>query len=172
MDFTDIIVSRRSIRKYSGKEVSDGQLIKLIKSGMYAPSTMNKQPWYFIILRDHDVFKEIIEVHPHSKMLKEASAAILVCRDKNKEHLPEYGTQDCAACTQNILLAAHSSGLGAVWLGIYPRKERITKIISLLNIPSGIEPFSLISVGYPGEEKDLPDRFHLDRIFFNKWGEK
>ncbi len=169
MDFQKLIISRRSIRKYSGKTVTDNQVLDLIKAGMYAPSTMNKQPWHFIIIRDQNTFDEINKVHPHSKMLKIASVAILVCRDRNKEYMPDYGTQDCAACTQNILLAAHSSGLGAVWLGVFPRAERMKRIINLMDLPSGIEPFSLISIGYPAEEKDLPDRYQTDRIHYEKW---
>jgi len=169
MSLFDLIISRRSIRKYSGEEVSDLIVKDIIKAGMYAPSAMNTQPWHFVVMRDQAKFDGIIDVHPHSRMLKDASVAILVCRDKTMEHLPNYGTQDCAACTQNMLLATHALGLGAVWLGIFPRKERVDKIISLLKLPEHIEPFSLISIGYPGEVKEIPDRYKNDRIHFEKW---
>jgi nitroreductase len=76
---------------------------------------------------------------------------------------------DCAAATQNILLAAQALGLGAVWLGVYPRQERQGAIREIFDLPSHIQPFSLISIGYPAEEKGIPERFKQDRIRWNAW---
>jgi nitroreductase len=102
-------------------------------------------------------------------MLNQASVAILVCIDKKLETHNEMGIQDCSAATQNILIAANAKKLGAVWLGIFPREERMNGIINLLKIPENIIPFSLISIGYPNEEKPIENRYNESRVHFNKW---
>jgi nitroreductase len=76
---------------------------------------------------------------------------------------------DCSAATQNILLATHGLGLGAVWLGLHPREERKDDIKSIINLPNHIQPLSLISIGIPDEQKQDPERFKLERIHYNTW---
>jgi len=98
-----------------------------------------------------------------------AALAILVCGDENLELSKGYWPVDCAAATQNILLAAHALGLGAVWLGVYPRQERQSALRKIFGLPSHVHAFSLISIGYPAEEKGLPDRLKKDRIRWNEW---
>ena len=169
METIHAILSRRSIRKYTDKQVSREDVNDLLKAAMAAPSANNCQPWHFVVINDHQIMDRIPEFHPYSRMLKDASVAILVCIDKNLENADGYGIQDCSAATQNILLAAHAKGLGAVWLGIYPREVRIDGIKNLLEIPDGIMPLSLISIGYPAEEKPPANRFDKARIHYNKW---
>ena len=103
-------------------------------------------------------------------MLKQATLAILVCGDEQSQQLKGYWIQDCSAATENILIAAHAIGLGAVWLGIYPREERILGIRQLLHIPDHVIPLSLISIGYPAEHKPPSNRFDTSRIHYNQWG--
>ena len=169
MNTMDVILSRRSIRKYTDQQVSEEDINELPKAGMAAPSANNCQPWHFVVINDHQIMDRIPEFHPYSKMLKSASVAILICIDKNLENADGYGIQDCSAATQNILLAAHANGLGAVWLGIYPREVRIEGVKKLLGIPGGIMPLSLISIGYPSEEKPPANRFDEARVHYNKW---
>ena len=170
MDIYQAILTRRSIRKYSSQEISDEIIEKIIKAAMYAPSAVNKQPWHFIAVNDVKLFEKIMEVHPHAKMLREAKLAIIICGDTNLAHGEGiYWPVDCAAATENMLLAAHGLGLGAVWLGVYPREERISGIEKLFNLPANIKPFSIISLGYPAEKKEQTDRFNTDRIHYNKW---
>ena len=163
------ILKRRSIRQYSGKPVNKSDIELLLKSGMYAPSARNQQPWHFIVITDRTVLNRIMEIHPYAGMLAAAELAILVCGDTDLELSKGYWSVDCAAATQNILLAAHSMGMGAVWLGVYPREERQTGLRELFDLPGHIQPFSLISVGYPAEEKAFPDRFKEERIHHNQW---
>jgi nitroreductase len=113
--------------------------------------------------------KQITTFHPHSNMLKEAPLAILVCCDKQLEKHKGMWIQDCSAATENILIAANAKGLGSVWLGIYPRSERVNGMRSLLNIPEHVIPFSLISIGYPAEQKSKEDRYNNSRVHYNKW---
>jgi nitroreductase len=169
MEVLEAIITRRSIRKYTGERVTDAQVELLLKAGMYAPSAVNKQPWHFIVFRDRKVIEEIIKIHPNGRMLKDSDVAILVCFDENLQHDVGYGPVDCSNATQNILLAAHGTGLGAVWVGIYPRENRIKGVHRLFNLPGHIKPFSIISIGYPAEEKELPERFKKVRIHYEKW---
>ena len=169
MDAMETILTRRSIRKYTGKRISDEQVELLLKAAMYAPSAVNKQPWHFLVFRDAETKKSIVEFHPNASMLTDADAGILVCYDENLQHDAGYGPVDCSAATQNILLAAHAAGLGAVWVGIYPRQNRIEAIHRVFSLPENIKPFSIVSLGYPSEEKSFPDRFRKERIHYGKW---
>ncbi|MBN1180680.1 MAG: nitroreductase family protein [Bacteroidales bacterium] len=170
MDAFETIITRRSIRKYTHDEISKETIDKLLKAAMYAPSAVNKQPWHFIIIDNKSIFEKIMEVHPHAKMLNEAALAIIICGDTKLAHGDGiYWPVDCAAATENMLLAAHGLGLGAVWLGVYPREERISGIEKLFKLPANIKPFSIISLGYPAETKEQPDRFIKERIHYNKW---
>ena len=168
MDAMEVILSRRSIRRYTEKPVSDEVLKELLEAAMCAPSAANRQPWYFVVINDRKILDEIPNLHPYSQMLKEAPVAILVCCDSDLQ-LDDYGVQDCSAATQNILLAAHAGGLGAVWLGVYPLEQRVAAIQKLLDLPENIIPISLISIGYPAEQKPRLDRYRADRVHYNRW---
>ena len=164
----DLLRTRRSIRKYTDQEISNHQLETIIKAGMYAPSAVNKQPWHFIIFRDKNTIGKITGYHPYATMLKHAPAAILVCWDEKLQHAG-YGPVDCSAATQNILLAAHALGIGAVWVGIYPREQRIKATHELFRLPENIRPFSIVPVGFSEESKNQPDRFRPERIHYETW---
>ena len=165
----DAVLSRRSIRKYNKKPVSDELIKKLLDAAMSAPSAGNEQPWHFIIITDPRILSKIPTFHNHAEMLKGASLAILVCSDMNLDKHKGMWVQDCSAATENMLIAVQAQGLGAVWLGIYPREERINGLRKLLSIPEHIIPFSLISIGYPAETKPKANRYNESRIHYNKW---
>ena len=169
MEVLDAIIDRRSIRQYTSEHVPDETIELLLKAAMYAPSAVNKQPWEFIVFRNRDTMQRIIAVHPNASMLLRANAAILVCWDERRQHDAGYGPVDCAAATQNILLAAHGLGLGAVWVGIYPRQKRMEVIQSLFSLPDHIRGFSIIALGFPAEQKNRPDRFDRNKIHMEKW---
>lgn len=163
------IFQRRSIRKYTKEEVSKEHVIELLTAAMAAPSAGNGQPWEFIVIRNKQIFDRIMEVHPYSKMLDEASVAIVVCGNTEIERFKGYWVQDCSAATQNILLMANYLGLGAVWLGVYPTEERVEEIKNILEIPKHAIPLSIISIGYPAEEKLPENRYEESKIHFEKW---
>ncbi len=172
MDVLEAIFTRRSIRRYSDKAVNNGIVDKIIHAGMYAPSAVNKQPWHFIVFEKVETRKAIMEVHKSSGMLAGAKKAVLVCVDEDLQHDEEYGLLDCSAATQNMLLAAHAQGLGACWIGIYPRKTRIDGLRKIFNLPDHIIPLSVISLGYPAEVKETPDRIKSERIHRETWENK
>jgi len=169
MDAMDAILSRRSIRRYTTQSVSDDVVKELLEAGMSAPSAGNEQPWHFIVLTDRQILDEIPTFHPYSRMLREAPLAILVCGDVQLQKYEGYWVQDCSAATENILIAVQAKGLGAVWLGVYPIEERVVGMRKLLGIPEHVIPFSLISIGYPAEQKPRADRYDLSRIRHNGW---
>ena len=169
MDAMENILGRRSIRKYVNKPVPEEVVRQLLDAGMHAPTARNIQPWHFVVVDERDMLDNLSAAHPYAKMLQESTMDILVCGDRNLQEMDGYIIQDCSAATQNIMLAAHALGLGSVWLGMYPREERMKKVGELLNIPSNILPVALISIGYPDESKPLPDRYKSDRIHFNKF---
>jgi nitroreductase len=169
MEVLDAIWNRRSIRQYTMDQVTDDQISSLLKAAMYAPSAVNKQPWHFIVFRDKTTFKKITEKHPNASMLLQASAAILVCWDERLQHDTGYGPVDCAAATQNILLAAYSMGIGSVWVGLYPRLPRMEGIQEIFKLPPEIKGFCIVSLGFPAEKKLQPQRFNPERIHFEKW---
>jgi nitroreductase len=169
MDVFEALLNRRSIRKYTGEKVSDELLEKIIEAGMYAPSAVNTKPWHYIVFRSASTFDAIIEANSNAGMLKQASAAILICYDEKLQHDNGYGPVDCSAATQNMLLAAHGLGLGACWVGIYPRQNRIDALHNLFNLPEHVVPFAVISIGFPNEARNKPLRFLKDRIHWEKW---
>lgn len=163
------ILERRSIRKYTGEKVSDALVEDLLRAAMAAPSGGNEQPWEFIVVRDKGIREKITEFHPYSQMLPGADLAIIVCGDVSREKYKGLWVQDCAAATENILITAQEKGLGAVWLGVYPEKDRMDGLEKLLDLPKGVYPFSIVSVGYPAEHKEPADRFDKARIHYDKW---
>jgi nitroreductase len=169
MDAIVSILSRRSIRKYKKKQISKELIKNLLEAAMSAPSAGNEQPWHFIVITDTQILGEIPTFHNHAEMLKDASLAILVCCDKNLQKHKEMWIQDCSAATENILIAVQAKELGAVWLGVYPRTERVNGLKKLLNIPEYIIPFSLVSIGYPAEQKPKANRYNESRIHYNIW---
>lgn len=165
----DVILSRRSIRRYKDQSISNDVVEILLKAGMAAPSAGNEQPWEFVVLRDREIMRRITEVHPYARMLLNTDVAIVVCGDETKEVYKGFWVQDCSAATENILLAAVDQGLGAVWLGVHPMKDRVDAVKALLKLPENIIPLSIIPIGYPDEKKEKSDRFNKDRIHYDQW---
>lgn len=163
------IFERRSIRKYLPRPISEDDAEKLLRAAMAAPSAGNQQPWEFIVIRDKEKMDAITKIHPYSQMLKEAQLAIVVCADLDRESHQGYWVQDCAAATQNLMLEAQHLNIGSVWLGVYPREDRVEKIKELLGIPQRVIPLSIVSLGYPAETKKPSDRYDSSRIHLNKW---
>ncbi len=170
MDAIEAILSRRSIRKYEPLPVPGDIVVRLLRCAMAAPSAGNEQPWHFVVITDRKILDEIPKFHSHSQMLTEAPAAIAICSDEELEKYKGFGVQDCAAATQNILLAAHALGLGGVWLGMHPSEDAHTRAMrKLLNLPAHVTPFALVALGYPAEDKPAADRYEATRVHMNRW---
>lgn len=170
MDAIEAILTRRSVRNYRKKDVNPELLQELIRAAMHAPSGADEQPWYFLVINDKLLLEKIPSIHPYAAMVSQAPVAVLVCGDPGREKHTGMWVQDCAAATENFLLAAHATGLGSVWVGVYPREERMAPLRRLLNIPERIMPFALLPLGYPeAAAETIEDRFSEDRIRTNHW---
>ncbi len=166
MDLFKGLLTRRSVRKYSDRAVDDALIWQILKAGMFAPSANNTQPWHFLVSRDKDIFRGFLKVHPNSKMLMNADCGILVIRNTELQYAEGYGTTDCSAATENILLAAHALGLGACWIGTYPRENRIAYLKQAFDLPDHLVPFAMVSIGWPANEPRQPERFDESRVIW------
>ncbi len=169
MDTMQAILTRRSVRKYTDQPVTPELVETFLRAAMHAPSAINQQPWQFVVLDDPALLARIPDVNPYASMAAHAPLGILICGDLSLEKSPDYWVQDCAAATQNLLLAVHAHGLGAVWTGIYPRTERVASYRALLDLPEHIIPFAFIVIGYPAQEPAPQDRYRAERVHQNKW---
>jgi nitroreductase len=169
METIQAILTRRSIRRFTPEPVSEADLEALLRAAMSAPSAGNERPWHLVVLDDRALLEAVPRFHPYSQMLREAPLAILVCGDRRLEKHPGFWIQDCSAATQNLLLAAHARGLGAVWLGVHPRPEREAGMRELLQLPEPIVPLALVAVGHPAEQPPPEDRFARERVHRNRW---
>jgi nitroreductase len=169
MDALEAIRTRRSIREYQDKPVPQDLVQRVLAAAMSAPSACNAQPWQFVVIRDRKILKEVPRLNPYAAMAEHAPLAILVCGDLSLEKSAGYWVVDCAAAVQNLLLAAHALGLGAVWTGIYPQQDRVEGFRGLLNLPQQVIPHSLIPMGYPAEQPAHEDRYRPDRVHLDGW---
>lgn len=169
MDTIEAILTRRSIRRYTSQPISEEITQILLKAGMQAPSTRNCQPWHFVVFTDRTLMDIIPTFHPYAKSMLSAPLAILVCGDDKLTARPNGWRVDCSAAIENILLAAHALGLGAVWMAIDPDAQRLEGMRRLVQFPSEVTPFGLISIGYPDEKPVIEERFNPQRVHYNKW---
>ncbi len=171
METLEAIHTRRSIRKYTDQLIAPKMLEQILAAGMMAPSARNEQPWQFVVVQDRGTLAALAKTSPYGAMTEHAAAAIVVCGDTQRETVPNlnYWVIDCSNATQNILLAAHALGLGAVWIAMYPRAERVAALRQVLPLPDQITPLCLVSLGYPAEAKGPVDRFDPARIHYEHW---
>ncbi len=169
----EAILDRRSVRVYVDKPIDAETLKALVNAGMYAPSARNQQPWRFIIVTDKARLKALHGDIPVWAMLDHAAAAIVVLADTALITTAQrsYFLEDCGACAENILLAAHALGLGAVWLGTHPVPEREAHASKVLGLPGdgSIVPFCVISLGYPAQTPERPERWDDSRVKWEQW---
>lgn len=169
MDILKAISTRRSIRQFSGEAVSPDDLNKVLAAGFQAPSAHNYQPRDYIVIKSPETIGQIAAVHTYAKMLPQAGLGIIVCGDKSKQPQTGFLIADCAAAIQNMLLAAHGLGLGAVWCGLYPVSHLTKAISNVCKIPSSIIPVGLVVLGQKIEEKDPVDRFDQTKVHREQW---
>lgn len=169
------IMTRTSIRAFTGQSVSSDTVEMLLRAGMAAPTAVNLQPWHFVAITDRAKLDEMRQANPHAKMLEQAPLAIVVCGDMNKAMEGpgrDFWIQDCSAATENILLAAHALGLGAVWTGGHPIEERVNTLREILQLPENLIPLCAIVIGYPAENPEPKDKWKTENVSYNTYGGK
>jgi nitroreductase len=169
VDTLEAIRTRRSVRRYDARPVPEELIEKVLAAAMSAPSARNAQPWHFVVIDDRAMLAEVARINPNAQMARNAPLGIMVCGDLSLELSPGYWVVDCAAAVENLLLAAHALGLGAVWTGVYPRQERMDGLRRLAKLPDNVMAHSLVLLGYPGEQPPPRDAFRADRIHRNAW---
>ncbi len=176
MDLFQAIFDRRSIRRFIDRPVEEEKIAKILDAGRWAPSVGNLQEWRFIIVKDKKRIVTISEAALGQYWMNRAYAIIVVLTN-DRRVTSSYGRrgaelyikQDAAAATQNILLAAHSLGLGACWVGSFDDSS----LRRILKIPDEISVHALIPIGYPAEKPNAPHRLNLDHIiYFDEYGKE
>lgn len=177
------ILTRRSVRDFTGESIKKEDLVLLLKAGMAAPSAVNRQPWAFVAVEKKETLEGLSAVLPYAKMLPKSSAAIVVCGlpDKSKiinlavkvvsgVSLGDFWITDCSVASENILLAAHALGLGAVWTAVFPNGELVDAVRKILAIPDDVIPLNVIPIGIP-VNKNIPpiDKFKEKNIHWGEW---
>ncbi len=161
----DILLSRRSIRKFQAAPVSAQDITDILHAAMQAPSAGNEQAWQFVILQG-DTLEQYLNLNRNTP--KGAPIGILVCADLSAQKYEGYAVQDCAAATENILLAAHEKGLGSVWTAVFP--TAVADVNALLGLPEHVVPFACIPIGYAdGTAQMPPSRYDAAKVHHNAW---
>ena len=166
----ETLMTRTSIRSFTDRPVSADTIEMLLRAGMAAPTAVNKQPWHFVVITDRAKLDELGGNGRQSQMWQESTLAIAVCGNMEKAlegPAQAFWIQDCSAATENILLAAHALGLGAVWTGCYPMEERVANVSQVLNLPEHIVPLCVIVMGYPNEQPEPKDKWKVENISYN-----
>ncbi len=168
------IMTRTSIRIYKDQPVEQEKIDIMLKAAMAAPTAVNLQPWHFIVITDKKTIGLLSGRQPTN-----APLLIAVCGDTDKTtmpdgqgKLPDFWIQDVSAATENLLLAAHALGLGAVWTGVYPIMERTAEVANVLNCPTNIVPLAVVRIGYPDEAPEPKNKFKEENISYEKFGGK
>lgn len=160
------IFERISIRKYEDRPVEPEKITQILRAAMAAPSAGNQQPWEFYVVTDKEKIKAPSETNPYAGCAANAPVIIVPCYRAEGLRFNMYDTIDLSIATENILLEVTSLGLGAVWIGTAPIKERMEKVEAILDIPNTLRAFALVPVGYPAESRPQQDRFDESRIHY------
>lgn len=169
MNVIEAINTRRSIRKFTGEIISDEELKVILKAGFQAPSAHNFQPRDYVVVKDKEIIDKIADFHPYAKMLPKAGCGIVVCGDSQKQPQMGFLVADCSAAIQNMLLAAHGLGLGAVWCGIYCDEKLVKNMSEVLKLPEKIIPIGMVVVGKKAVDKEAVDRYDESKVHYDRW---
>lgn len=166
VSLVDVVISRRSIRRYEQKEIPKDVLDKILDAGRQAPSAANKQPWHFIVVTDPEIKKELSK-GMFNRFIKDTSVTIVGCAHKDLI-AGKWSIISTTIALQNMVIAAWAMGIGSCWIGDF-NEENVKK---LLNIPKSWNIVALISLGYPAEKPQPRKKKSIEEIVsFNKFEE-
>jgi len=166
------IMTRVSVREFTGEKISQEQLDTLLRAAMAAPSAINKQPWAFIVVTEEEKIAALGKALPYSRCSNKPAVAIIPCGDLSKAipgEMANFWINDVSAATENLLLAAHAMGLGAVWTGLHPDINRAKMVQEMLGLPEHIIPLCVVPVGVPAEKPEIKDKYVPENIHYNAW---
>lgn len=171
----ETIMTRTSVRQFTDEAVKPCCVEKMLQAAMAAPTAVNKQPWHFVVVDDKQMLDRLAGEGHRGDMLRKAPLAIVVCGDLSKTMEgkgQEFWIQDCSAATENLLLAAHAMGLGAVWTSQYPMDNRYARTQQVLSLPESVVPLCIVVVGHPAEQPQPKDKWKADNVSYNSYGAK
>lgn len=169
-DIFTILRSRRSVRAYTDEPVSDSDIKTMLECAMLAPSAADEEPWEFIVIREHGLLEQVAAINPYASFAARAPLAILLCLNQQKEKIKGMGIIDMGTCAENLMLAAAGLGLGSVFTGIFPYKDRMDGFSKLCSLPPYVLPIGLIVIGHPKiEGHHEVDRYNPACVHQNKW---
>lgn len=160
MELREVLLKRRSVRKFTEEPISDEMIEELLHAAMSGPSACNRKPWEFYVVTNEEKLEELKGASKFTKF--SSKLAIVVCGNLLKAlplQMASYWIQDCSAATENILLRVTDLGLGAVWCGIHPQKKAEERVRTMLDIPKTQIPLNVIFIGHPAEEPEARDQY-------------
>ena len=166
------IMTRTSVRAYSPDTIGADTVEQLLRAAMAAPSAMNRQPWEFVVITDRAQLDSIAAHEPNIHMAAKAPLAIVVCgnlAEAIEGDGRDFWIQDVSAATENLLLAAHATGLGAVWCGVYPVASRVEYFRSLLGLPEDVVPVACVVIGHPQAPSAPKDKWKPAKIHYSSY---
>jgi nitroreductase len=169
MEALKAIMTRRSVRHFSGEPVTDEEIETVLRAAMAAPSAHNGRPWRFVLVRDREILKRLSRATLYAKPLATAEAGIVVCAERSSVTSAGFWVIDCSAAIENALLAAHALGLGGLWMGVHPIAPFTAAVRRIIGAPRGVRIHSMIAIGRPAEAKEPIDRFEPDWVHPDHW---
>ncbi len=166
MDLLEGIYTRRSVREFTDQPVEREKLLEIIKAGTWAPSGLNNQPWRFVIVQKADIKKELGKQTKYGYVIERAPVCIAVFVDRKVMYNDVKDHQAMGACIQNMLLAAHAMGLGAVWLGEILKNAEAVRV--LLGLPTDLELMAVVAIGHPNAKKHSSTRKAVSEVLLKE----
>lgn len=160
------IFHRISVRKYEDKPVEKEKIMQILKAGMQAPSACNQQPWEFYVVTDKKKIEALSKMTPYTGCAAKAPVVLVSAYRLEGLVAPAFAQIDMSIAQENIWLETDALGLGGVWIGIAPMRDRMDLVHDILKLPENVEVFSLFALGYPAESRKQQDRFDESRIHF------
>ena len=160
MSLLDLILSRRSIRRYENKDISEEVLQQILETGRQAPSAANRQPIHFVIVKDHDILKNLCD-NWITRFVKYAPVAIVGCADIKSLLTGKWAVVDTTIAMQNMVIAAWALGIGSCWIGACNKE----KVKELLKIPDKWKVVALVTLGYPAEQPKPRKKKPFEKLF-------
>jgi len=171
MDCLETILTRRSVRRFAETPVTDTHLETVLRAAMAAPSAGNERPWRFVVVRNRAALERLSRTTPFAKPLATAPVGIVVCADRRALRYPGFWPIDCSAAIENLLLAAHATGLGGVWIGVHPIGPFKLAVGRAVGVPRRVTPVAMIALGYPEAVPDAVDRYDAGYVHAERWNE-
>jgi nitroreductase len=170
MEAIEAIMTRRSVRRFTESPVTDAELEVVLRAAMNAPSAGNEQPWRFVVVRERDNLRRLSKVTPFAGLLADAGAGIVVCADRRALKYPvAFWPMDTSAAVQNLLLAAHATGLGGVWIGVHPVAPFKAAVRRIVRLPRVVVPVSLVALGHPASVPPPIERYDVAFVHHETW---